>query len=310
MTESFSERYELARIRDAGILLDLRTGSYFAVRGTAIAICSALAGHASVSSTAMQVAEKFDVSPKIAKRDIAAFLASLRRPRPPSRSGVFRERSAGFELRAAPGARLVLARDGNVVTRGASSHLLRVAAPHVLALRGETVLHASAVVHRGSSIAFVAASGTGKTTIAALLEKFARRALSEDLVVLDRNLRVRHDGERAIRAWARARDRARANHPLDEAQASTLPLAAVMLVERVEGLQGARIERAETVAAMAALFENAFIELPVPRVWARALDVSRRLVARRIVYRMQVPEGRRALSVAIRDWSERGCPRS
>lgn len=308
MTQRFSERYVLARIRDEGILLDLETGSYFAVRGSALATCRALTSRASVSAAAASLANEFEVSRKTASRDIATFLASLGRRRRSLRTGIFRARPAGFELRGARGVSLVLAVDGEVLTRDASSHLLRAAAPHVLALRGEIVLHASAIVHRGASIAFVAASGTGKTTIAALLEKCGRRVLSEDLVALDRDLRVRHDGERAVRAWAESR--AHLAHPLAQSKGPTSPLAAVMLVERVEGLDRARIERAQSIAGMASLFENAFIELPVPHVWARALDVSRKLVARRIVYTMQVPEGRRALSRAVRDWSDRGFPRS
>ena len=306
MKQRFSERYALARIRDEGILLDLETGSYFAVQGSALVLCSALVAQGSVSSAARRVSEKFEVSRTAAARDVAAFLASLRRTGGRARSRAFRERASGFELRGEGDSTLTIARDGTLCAPRASSHLLRVAAPHVLALRGETVLHASAILHRGASIAFVAASGTGKTTIGGILGKNGGKLLSEDLVVLDRNLRVRHDGEPAIRAWARKK--AIARHPLEKSKSSSSPLVAVMLVERAPGLRRARIERAERTAAMAALFANAFIELPLARVWTQALDVSRKLVARRIVYTMQVPEGRRALSHALRDWSERGFP--
>ena len=309
MTRRFSDRYKLARIRDEAILLDLETGNYFGVRGTALAICSALAGHASVPSAATEIGKQFDVSRRVAERDVGAFLAELRSRRRSSRRSIFRVFAGGYELRGSRGSSVKLAHDGRVHTSVASAHLLRAVAPHALALRGETVLHASSLLHRGEALAFVAASGTGKTTIAELLARRAR-ILSEDLVAIDSKLRVRRDGERAIREWARSRKKTMVDHPLASCGNATAPLAAVMLVRRVEGLSDVQIERAEKIAGMAALFENAFVEIPAAQVWERALDVSRELVARRLVFSMKVPEGLVALERALREWSVRGFPRS
>lgn len=305
----FSERYRLARIRNAAVLLDLETGSYFAVRGTAVVVCRALLANSDVNSAATRVAKSFDVSRETAKRDIDAFLVDLRRHPSSSRRSEVRVRAHGYELRGLDGGSLTIAHDGTVRTREAGSNLLRVAAPHVLALRGETILHASAILHGGRAIAFVAASGTGKTTIAKLLHRSGQRVLSEDLVALDARLRVRNDGEHAIRAWSRSRARAVSEDPLAACAKGTSPLAAVMLAQRVEGLEHVKIERVEKIAGVAALFENAFVELPASRVWERALEVSRRLVARGIVFAMSVPEGRRPLATALREWSARGFPR-
>jgi hypothetical protein len=65
----------------------------------------------------------------------------------------------------------------------------------VLALRGETVLHASAVEIDGRAIAFVARSGTGKSTLAALACARGARFVTDDL------LRLAHDGESRVRCW-------------------------------------------------------------------------------------------------------------
>src|SRR5262249_21151056 len=78
-------------------------------------------------------------------------------------------------------------------------------APHVLALRGILVLHASAVLDAAGVLAFCGGSGQGKTTLARALAAAGRELIAEDLLV------VRSAGDRpevvagaevAIRAWA------------------------------------------------------------------------------------------------------------
>jgi hypothetical protein len=54
----------------------------------------------------------------------------------------------------------------------------------VLGLRGETVLHASAVEREGSAVAFVAHSGMGKSTLAALACMQGARFVTDDLLRL------------------------------------------------------------------------------------------------------------------------------
>ncbi|MGH7285406.1 MAG: PqqD family peptide modification chaperone [Polyangiaceae bacterium] len=309
MKRRFCDRYRLARARDEAILLDLESGSYFGVRDAALTACIALMADARIDAAANEVAKKFDVSREKAKRDIEAFLSRLRRGRRKSHGSQFRVTATGYELRGPRGASVMIALDGTVRRRRADSNLLRVAAPHVLAIAGETVLHASAILDAGQTIAFVAASGTGKTTIARLLENRGRPRISDDLVALDSKLRVRVDGERAIREWSRSRERIFTDPALVGCAPTTAPIGAVMLVERTEGLDHVQIDRIGKIAGMTALFENAFVELPVPCVWARALDVSRRFVARKIVYAMRVPEGTRNLSRALREWAARGMPR-
>lgn len=65
----------------------------------------------------------------------------------------------------------------------------------VLALRGETVLHASAVEIGGVAVAFVADSGVGKSTLAALACARGARFVTDDL------LRFRESADGVIRCW-------------------------------------------------------------------------------------------------------------
>jgi hypothetical protein len=55
----------------------------------------------------------------------------------------------------------------------------------LLALRGETVLHASAVSIDGSALAFVGQSGRGKSTLAALLCVDGAALVTDDVLVVD-----------------------------------------------------------------------------------------------------------------------------
>lgn len=56
----------------------------------------------------------------------------------------------------------------------------------VLAMRGEPLLHASAVAVQGRAIAFIGASGMGKSTLAALLCSAGARMVTDDVLRLDR----------------------------------------------------------------------------------------------------------------------------
>lgn len=64
----------------------------------------------------------------------------------------------------------------------------------VLMLRGEAVLHASAVEAAGRALAFVADSGMGKSTLAALCCNRGARFLADDVVRLDLS-------EQQVRVW-------------------------------------------------------------------------------------------------------------
>jgi hypothetical protein len=63
--------------------------------------------------------------------------------------------------------------------------LAGTATAFLLALRGETVLHASAVSLAGSALAFVGQSGRGKSTVAALLCLDGAELVTDDVLTVD-----------------------------------------------------------------------------------------------------------------------------
>ena len=65
----------------------------------------------------------------------------------------------------------------------------------VLTLRGETVLHASSVERDGRAVAFVAHSGMGKSTLAALACARGARFVTDDL------LRFEHRADGRVHSW-------------------------------------------------------------------------------------------------------------
>jgi len=71
--------------------------------------------------------------------------------------------------------------DADVISHLIVDHVL----PRVLARRGYTVLHATCVAYRDQAVAFVGASGAGKSTMAMSAVQAGARLLADDCLVLD-----------------------------------------------------------------------------------------------------------------------------
>jgi hypothetical protein len=159
----------------------------------------------------------------------------------------------------------------------------------LLTLRGQTVLHASAVAIDGVALAFVGQSGRGKSTVAALLCLAGAELVTDDVLVVDPNppvtciggapeLRLR-DGAAALAesqpdATARvtADDRL-AVAPLS-APAEPLPLAAIVVPAPSRAATDVEIHRLPASTAV-------FWLLAFPRVhgWCRPDVLSRDFAA-------------------------------
>ncbi len=308
---SFVERFALAPIDDEGVLLDRSTGEFFRVAGPSLVAFDALLRGGDVASAARALAKRFRVTERAAEKDVRALLrgVDVAKKRPRARAISFRAEGEAFAMRVGKATVLRVRAHGAVVERESMRReSLRVVAPHVLALRGVAVLHASSVLVRDEVLAFVGPSGVGKTTLAGALVRRGLEAVGRDLLVLDGPRRARLDGERAILAWTRARTRVVTSSPVGLRPARARPLGAVFLLERGradEPLLAARLSGAE---ALARLFENAFIELPVPGVWTAALETSRALAARGLVHRLRVPGSLPALRAALAAWERQGFP--
>ena len=130
---------------------------------------------------------------------------------------------------------------------------LRQVAPTVAAFFERLTLHASAVAIDSRVLAFVAGSGTGKSTLAWALVKAGAAPLSDDL------LPIRFD-----------------DRPIVPTDGARLPIAAVCFLERRgDALSTAHLEPSP---ALRRHIENGFGEHGEPRVWGFQFDAYHRLV--------------------------------
>jgi hypothetical protein len=155
----------------------------------------------------------------------------------------------------------------------------------LLALRGETVLHASAVGVDGSALAFVGQSGRGKSTIAALLCVDGADLVTDDVLTVDpgppvtcrgsaSELRLRAGAASIAHTTPDASTRATADERLalasDHAPLEPLPLAAIVIPAPSRTATEVEIRR---VPATSALF--GILSFPRIHGWRRPDILSR-----------------------------------
>jgi hypothetical protein len=190
-------------------------------------------------------------------------------------------------------------------------------APKLLALRGEIVLHASSVRHGETCIAFLGASGAGKTTTAHAFAAGGHAAvLAEDMLLV----RPTGDGtwtalsvEPGVRAWAA---RATRQHDGDVIEFSPWPpgqvlesakLVAFHFVDRARRrgtiIEPILLSKAETAAR---LFGNSFVSSLLPE--ARSGHLTRILSLAGVIpgHEVSLPNGldllQEAAAVHLRAW--------
>jgi hypothetical protein len=303
----------VTRFGTEGVVLDLASGSFFRVNEAGATACELLASAGTSDAAAVELARRYGIAPGDAARDLASVLASLARPRE-GRSSLAFTRDLTLTLGGEP----VLA------LAGGEARLLRAVAdpaatlglalPHLLALAGRELLHASAVAQGGVVTAFLGPSGAGKTTLARLLaEERGATLVSSDLLPLVPGgaTHVATAGEAAIHAFCAEQGPALARGPVATAALPKLPaldspaspLAAIVVLDAARR-GGATIETEplDGASALVALLENGFAELGRRDVWLALLATSRSLVARVPVLRARVPEGVAALRVAARGY--------
>jgi len=184
------------------------------------------------------------------------------------------------------------------------------AAPHLLLLRGQLVLHASAVQHPDGVVAFCGASGFGKTTLAHLFAAQGTQLLSEDLVVVSLQgpvPEVMVDGEALIRRWVAAQAPGLANQrQIDTEELSGVTdglrsrLREILFLRRTgQAAPTIRRESLPHADALVLMLENSFAELGQPAVWARVLEGSCRLVRETSMGCAHLPEGLELLAEAV-----------
>lgn len=177
----------------------------------------------------------------------------------------------------------------------------------VLTLRGHTVLHASAVLLNGRSMAFVGQSGRGKSTVAALMCVAGARLVTDDLLAVDpgppaiciggaSELRLREKAAEIALMGSASSSRETADDRLafapEAAEPAPVPLAAIVIPGPSRAAAEVEIERLTPSDAL-------FAMLSFPRVhhWRRSDVLSREftttsgLVNSVPVFRATIPWG-------------------
>jgi ABC-type iron transport system FetAB ATPase subunit len=191
-----------------------------------------------------------------------------------------------------------------VAARSIRHLFLDTVMPLVLSVAAKTVLHASAVEHKGEAILFVGASGRGKSTLASTLAVDDGAVLADDAVIVEagagrfharptyQSLRLRPDSARALLARRRRSDGGRhpavANRFVDRVR---LPIKRIYFVER----RGRRrrspvvIEPIHSIRAVLRLVEHTFnLDIACRNGLERQFETLTQLAERGLCYRLEI----------------------
>lgn len=175
----------------------------------------------------------------------------------------------------------------------------------LLSLRGHTVLHASAVAVDDRAVAFVAASGTGKSTLAALLCANGADLVTDDVLVVSANghvtcvgaaseLRLRSAAAELARGAGSVRTTADDRTAFEPAvvRIDSLPLAAVVLPEPSRTARNPSIEHVRGGERLVAVLRcPRLFGWSDPTVLSRDLSVLGAVTDRTDVVRAVIPWG-------------------
>jgi hypothetical protein len=191
------------------------------------------------------------------------------------------------------------------------------ALPRVLAVRGRVVLHATAVDLGGRAVGVLAASGTGKSTLAAAAVRAGGRWLADDCLLLDERgthvvveptftgTRLFPDsssvldlppdaGEAMEQAYAKRRWAPEATGPRAEAG---VPLGALVVLARTDDPAPPTITTLSGAQTLVALVQHRFLAAVLPP--ARLLADAARLHRLVPVHRLTVPSSLARLDDAV-----------
>ncbi len=204
--------------------------------------------------------------------------------------------AAGDRIACAPPVRS----DGPDWRRVVAGQLL----PFAALLSGLEVFHASAVALDGRGLAIVAASGTGKTTLAAELVLAGATFLADDVVALEQSgsgtlahggtglANVRHSAagvaDRMERLGTAAGSDEEASQILLDPHPAPVPLDALCLLTRAPEATELRIARPEPVDPRVLLASTFNFVITSPERQIRLLDICAR-VARGVVLHVEIP---------------------
>jgi hypothetical protein len=313
---------ELVTFGDEALLVNLDTGTYFAVNATAAEICRQLAAGADAGEIVSGLIERHNLPALAAHRAVAGVVDVLNDPAPaaePVGELRYRPTAWGYALHLADRPVLETRRDGSALrlvgTRSESPEVvegwIRCLLAKSLSLQGQPVLHASACVFGDRVVAICGPSGAGKTSTARALAKAGRTMIAEDMVILAREdgAQMHVAGEPSLRRWAAAAVPALAAAPdrtIDCAGLSALvrtperrPLGALLFLDRTRRRGDSFItDPLRPLETLAELLQSSFLGSSDPPAW-RAFVADNASVASAVPgARLTVPQGLERLTAA------------
>jgi hypothetical protein len=325
--EVFRARFTLEPFADGGVLVDLESGSYFELNGTATEACKSLLATETRREADVRLGEILSIGDEAARSLIDSILEELAGlPRASTELvGPFRYLRDGDVYVLEDEGRPILEVDphgGHLGLRPSATSLrfpmleyVRAVTPKLLGLSGITVLHASACHWAGRTIAFSGPSGAGKTTTMRAFVDGGAAAISQDLVVLSAEPsapRCYLDGEARAHAWAdevASRLEREGSARIPFAKLADAASGGTQLVDQVWFVDSAR-RRGDTlttrplgsVAGLLALLRNTFLGAGDSRAWTQQLRTVRRLADALSLFEISAPQGLSALASGARSY--------
>lgn len=161
--------------------------------------------------------------------------------------------------------------------------LVRFFLPFCSALQGFLIIHASAVQLNDAALAFVGASGAGKSTIATSLLPDGFQFVADDLLPIS----VAGGGIYIFGAAS------------DQYAQQQLPLRALHFIERDPALDQPQFTRLGQQEALLALLRHGFGELPDTAVWRTQFIVYGRVAREVPAWSLQLPDNRAKLPATM-----------
>jgi coenzyme PQQ synthesis protein D (PqqD) len=311
------DRYTLAETSTGALLLDLANGTILELNESSKVIWQlALAGQPE-AAIAASLSQRHALDPDTARAHVRHALTPPPGdvPVPPQTDFNYARHGAEYVLRFRGETVLIVDERGESVMSAATPdgvslpYLLQAIAPKVLALRGQVVLHASAVALGDHALAFSGFSGAGKTSAARAFVNAGAQPICEDKLLLqvgEAGTLVAPLGERAITEWAAATAEAlRSSQPatcagLDRAmQGKTMRLAEIGFLDAQRRTPGpyaaAALSETETAGAV---FRNAFYGSDANRDWIRHLRTAAQIGQTVRGFNLTVPDGLERLAEA------------
>jgi hypothetical protein len=322
-------RYLLVDVEPGGVLLDRESGAFQELNESAALIWRLRLRDQSVPSIERALVSTYGITQDQAQRDVAAALtADVTRatmPEPPS-GFAYHPSATGFIQTFHGTPLLEVDRDGTLLRtiaplaelrRPGLRNLVRAITPKILSLRGHVVLHASCVAVKDRLMAFLGASGAGKTTTARSLAAAGARLLGEDKVLVSLDGRVTSisiDAEQRVDGWVRSAivallgDGVVSCAPLDEAvRGDLLPLAEIGFLDcqRREGEEMAA-RHLMSLDTAGRLIGSIFLGSDAPADWARQVERAAAIASTTPAFELTMPGTLPALATAATDLVARG----